>query len=44
MVLAGDAIRSYLATLLDDFRRYNGQIAVVSDQGERRRGVNIAHH
>ena len=37
MILAGDAMRDHLATLLDDFRRYDREIAVVRYQGNRRR-------
>ena len=40
MVLAGAAMRDHLATLLDDFRRYNRQIAVVRFQGNRRRATS----
>jgi long-chain acyl-CoA synthetase len=35
--LAGAFMRDHLATLLDDFRRYDCQIAVVRHQGNRRR-------
>jgi long-chain acyl-CoA synthetase len=37
MVFTGVAMRAHLATLLDDFRRHGGQIAVVRTQGNRRR-------
>jgi long-chain acyl-CoA synthetase len=37
MFLAGAFMRDHLATLLDDFRRYDRQIAVVRFQGNRRR-------
>jgi long-chain acyl-CoA synthetase len=43
---AGDFMRDHLATLLDDFRRYNRQIAVVRHQGIRRSATSygeIAH-
>jgi long-chain acyl-CoA synthetase len=33
---AGAPMRDHLATLLDDFRRYDGEIAVVRHQGNRR--------
>jgi len=33
----GDAMRDHLATLLQDFRRFDRQIAVVRYQGNRRR-------
>ena len=39
-------MRDHLATLLDDFRRYDRQIAVVRYQGNRRRATSygeIAH-
>jgi long-chain acyl-CoA synthetase len=37
MFLTVFAMRNHLATLLDDFRRYDNQIAVVRRQGNRRR-------
>jgi long-chain acyl-CoA synthetase len=37
MDLARNSMRDHLATLLDDFRRYDRQIAVVRFQGNRRR-------
>ena len=37
MILSGVIMRDHLATLLDDFRRYDRQIAVVRYQGNRRR-------
>jgi long-chain acyl-CoA synthetase len=37
--LAGAFMRDHLATLLDDFRRYDRQIAVVRHQGNRRRAT-----
>jgi long-chain acyl-CoA synthetase len=37
MILPGDAMRDHLATLLDDFRRYDLQVAVVHHHGIRRR-------
>jgi long-chain acyl-CoA synthetase len=37
MILAGATMRHHLATLLDDFRRYDREIAVVRYQGNRRR-------
>jgi long-chain acyl-CoA synthetase len=37
MNFAGDFMRDHLATLLDDFRRYDRQIAVVRFLGNRRR-------
>jgi long-chain acyl-CoA synthetase len=37
MILPGDAMRDHLATLLDDFRRYDREVAVVHYQGIRRR-------
>jgi long-chain acyl-CoA synthetase len=40
MVLAGVFMRDHLATLLDDFRRYDRQIAVVRFQGVRRRATS----
>ncbi len=40
MVLAGEFMRDHLATLLDDFRRYDRQIAVVRFQGVRRRATS----
>ena len=43
---AGVSMRDHLATLLDDFRRYDRQIAVVRFQGNRRRVTTygqIAH-
>jgi long-chain acyl-CoA synthetase len=42
MVLAGEFMRDHLATLLDDFRRYDRQIAVVRFQGVRRRVTSYA--
>jgi long-chain acyl-CoA synthetase len=39
MVLAGVVMRDHLATLLDDFRRFDRQIAVVRFQGNRRRAT-----
>jgi len=38
--LAGGFMRDHLATLLDDFRRYDRQIAVVRHQGIRRRATS----
>jgi long-chain acyl-CoA synthetase len=40
MILAGVLMRDHLATLLDDFRRYDRQIAVVRFQGNRRRATS----
>jgi long-chain acyl-CoA synthetase len=37
--LPGDFMRDHLATLLDDFRRYDRQIAVVRFKGNRRRAT-----
>jgi long-chain acyl-CoA synthetase len=37
MNLAGASMRDHLGTLLDDFRRYGHEVAVVSYQGNRRR-------
>ena len=34
-------MRDHLATLLDDFRRYDREIAVVRYQGNRRRGDHL---
>jgi long-chain acyl-CoA synthetase len=46
MNLAGAPMRDHLATLLDDFRRYGREVAVVRYQGNRRRVTTygeIAH-
>jgi long-chain acyl-CoA synthetase len=40
MDLAGAFMRDHLATLLDDFRRFDRQIAVVRFQGNRRRSTS----
>jgi len=40
MVLSGAIMRDHLGTLLDDFRRYDRQIAVVRHQGNRRRATS----
>jgi long-chain acyl-CoA synthetase len=40
MDLIDTAMREHLATLLDDFRRYDRQVAVVRFQGNRRRVTN----
>jgi long-chain acyl-CoA synthetase len=40
MVLSGAIMRDHLGTLLDDFRRYDRQIAVVHHQGNRRRATS----
>ena len=37
MILAGAPMRDHLATLLDDFRRFGREVAVVRYQGNRRR-------
>ena len=38
--LAGAIMRDHLATLLDDFRRFDRQVAVVRHQGNRRRATS----
>ena len=42
MVLAGECMREHLATLLEDFRRYGRDIAVVRYEGNRRRVTTYA--
>jgi long-chain acyl-CoA synthetase len=39
MILPGVAMRDHLATLLDDFRRHDREVAVVHYQGNRRRAT-----
>src|SRR5580693_1230467 len=42
MNLPATAMRDHLATLIDDFRRYGDEIAVVRYQGNRRRASTYA--